>query len=263
MKVLMTADAVGGVWTYALDLSAALAARDISIVLATMGPRPSDSQRAAVAKLANVELVTSDYRLEWMDDPWSDVAAAGDWLLGLAARAHVDLIHLNGYSHAALPWARPIVVVAHSCVYSWWQAVHEEPPPAEWIIYRRNVTRGLNGADHVIAPTQAFLDQLHSCYEVTRPASVIRNGHATDADDASSRRLPIVFSCCRLWDEAKNIRTLDAAAESSLWRVYAAGPTQGPEEQSFVASHLVSLGALPAQEVAAWMRQASIFAHPA
>ena len=53
MRVLMTADAVGGVWTYALDLSAALAEHDISVVLATMGPRPNAAQRAAVQRPAN------------------------------------------------------------------------------------------------------------------------------------------------------------------------------------------------------------------
>ena len=34
----MTADAVGGVWTYALDLAAALRDRDVEVTLAVMGP---------------------------------------------------------------------------------------------------------------------------------------------------------------------------------------------------------------------------------
>src|SRR5687767_708095 len=100
MRVLMTADAVGGVWTYALDLSAALARYDISVVLATMGPRPGAAQRSAVERLSNVTLLESDYRLEWMADPWRDVSAAAGWLLDLASDFAVDVVHLNGYAHA-------------------------------------------------------------------------------------------------------------------------------------------------------------------
>ena len=43
--VVMTADAIGGVWTYALDLGAALARRGDRITLAVLGPAPSDAQR--------------------------------------------------------------------------------------------------------------------------------------------------------------------------------------------------------------------------
>src|SRR3954466_4321921 len=79
MKVLMTADTVGGVWTYALDL--ARAASDIEFVIATMGAQPDDGQKKQAGALPNVRLETSDWKLEWMEDPWRDVTAAGAWLL--------------------------------------------------------------------------------------------------------------------------------------------------------------------------------------
>ena len=41
MRVLMTADTVGGVWTYALDLARALAPHGVSVALATMGRLPT------------------------------------------------------------------------------------------------------------------------------------------------------------------------------------------------------------------------------
>ncbi|HWK48917.1 MAG TPA: glycosyltransferase family 4 protein, partial [Steroidobacter sp.] len=168
----MTADAVGGVWTYALDLCSALSEQDVEVMLATMGPRPTEAQRRAARVLDNVQLVESDYRLEWMTDPWGDVATAGEWLIDLAASNDVDLIHLNGYSHAALPWRRPVVCVAHSCVSTWWQAVYGTRPPEQWNEYCRHVTNGLNSADAVIAPTAAFLQDLRSTYAFTRPARV-------------------------------------------------------------------------------------------
>ena len=49
-----------------------------------------------------------------------------------------ELVHLNGYAHAALPWRVPVVVVAHSCVLSWWQAVFGEAAPARYAEYRRH-----------------------------------------------------------------------------------------------------------------------------
>ncbi len=97
-----------------------------------------------------------------MPDCWADVARAGDWLLELEARFAPDIIHLNGYAHGALPWHAPTLVVAHSCVLSWWEAVKGEPAPAEWETYREHVTLGLQSADCVIAPTVR-----HACRAVT------------------------------------------------------------------------------------------------
>ena len=54
LTVLMTADAVGGVWHYALALCAALP--EIRFVLAVMGPMPSAAQRDAAGRLDNVVL---------------------------------------------------------------------------------------------------------------------------------------------------------------------------------------------------------------
>src|SRR5690349_7829904 len=100
MKVLMTADAVGGVWTYALELTAALATYDVEVVLATMGPKPDTAKVLAAQAIGNLRLVRSRYRLEWMTDPWDDVRRAGEWLQQLAAREAVSIVHLNGYAHA-------------------------------------------------------------------------------------------------------------------------------------------------------------------
>ncbi len=292
MRVLMTADAVGGVWTYALDLSAALARHDISVVLATMGPRPNEAQRAATLRLSNVSLVESDYRLEWMDDPWTDVAAAGKWLLDVAHSEAVDVVHVNGYTHATLAWQRPVVCVAHSCVVTWWQAVHGAQPSAQWDTYRRNVANGLNSANLVVAPTEAFLAQLRSCYGFDAPCEVIRNGRplnpfsvppapaerkqgaplerGVDVPNQAQEKLaaqsvgePMLLGCGRLWDAAKNLHVFDAAAEGLPWPAYVIGNAVGPDGQTFSPKALRTLGTLPHDDVESWLRRASIFVHPA
>src|SRR4051794_9242036 len=122
-RILMTADAVGGVWTFALELARALEEHGCEIVLAMMGPSMTRSQRAQVRRRRNITVLEGKYRLEWMDGPWVEVDQAGDWLLGLASHYRPDLAHLNGYTHAALDWNIPVVITAHSCVCSWWRAV--------------------------------------------------------------------------------------------------------------------------------------------
>jgi glycosyltransferase involved in cell wall biosynthesis len=260
----MTADAVGGVWSYAMTLCAQLQAHDIDVTLATLGPRPSAAQRLAAAGLGNVRLFASDHRLEWMPEGWRDQEAAGRWLMRLADVVAADVVHVNGYSMVALPWQRPTVCVAHSCVSSWWQAVHGVAPPGEWDAYRRGVEHGLTAADRVVAPTNAFLAQLYSCYDVSRPGQVIRNGILCGSEDAwSKRRLPIVFACGRPWDVSKNMGVLDAAAREVPWPVYLAGDLVGPDGASFHCSSVRALGSLSHDDVMSWLRRSSIFVHPA
>ncbi len=51
-------------------------------------------------------------------------------------------------------------MAGHSCVLSWWQAVHGADAPDEWCEYRRRVRAGLRAADAVVAPTRAMLGSL-------------------------------------------------------------------------------------------------------
>lgn len=122
-RVLMTTDPIGGVWNFSTDLCRGLAAHGVEVILASMGGPLHPDQRAEVAALENVEIVESTFRLEWMQDPWGDVAKAGTWLEWLEAEFSPDVVHLNGFVHAALPWSAPVVVTGHSDILSWWRAV--------------------------------------------------------------------------------------------------------------------------------------------
>ena len=115
--ILMTTDSVGGVWHYSLSLISELADHGLPVVLAVMGRRLNKSQQWQVAKLKNVELRESDFPLEWMDRPWSEIDRAAEWLQSLAANYHVRLVHLNQLSFGAVEFSVPRIVVAHSCVY--------------------------------------------------------------------------------------------------------------------------------------------------
>lgn len=271
MTILMTTDTIGGVWTYALDLAAALERRNVQVVLATMGPLPSHEQRRDAAE-AGVELHESDFRLEWMAEPWEDVAEAGRWLLELERRFTPGIVHLNGYAHAALEWRAPVIVVAHSCVCTWWEAVHGCDAPEEWNRYRAAVREGLLGADAVVAPTAAMLAALQRCHGSVPRSEVIFNGR-DDRRFANGCKEHLILTAGRMWDEAKNVQAIEAVAGELDWPVYVAGPDdlanawEGNGETAVAdgrggrASRC--LGSLPPTRIAEWMSRAAIYVLPA
>jgi glycogen(starch) synthase len=261
-RVLMTADTLGGVWNYATELSDALGGCGVSVFLATMGAPLSRSQRASALKLANVRVFESSYKLEWMGDPWLDVDRAGQWLLDLEQRIQFDIVHLNGYSHAALPWRAPTIVVAHSCVLSWWEAVKNEEAPSCWNQYRARVRAGLGSADAVIAPTEAMLSCLRKYYFWPGPGLVIPNGRAAGSF-TPARKQPFVLCVGRFWDEAKNLGLLEQAAPTLQWPVYAAGDMRHPASGTVSSSSVRLLGNLSSAVLARWLARAAIFASPA
>ena len=260
-RVLMTADAVGGVWTYAIDLARELVSRGVAVDLAVMGPPPSTAQRAE-ARNAGAIVLHAPFRLEWMDDAWADVDAASSWLLELEGALQPDVVHLNGFCHGALPWRAPLIVVAHSCVRSWWRAVKEEEAPARYREYQARVAAGLRAAALVIAPTDAMLRELHADYGPLPAGRVIANGRTFVPLPAATRE-PFVFACGRLWDEAKNIAALCAAARRISWPVRIAGETEYAGSSCQVPAHVQHLGRVDGEALRGWYGRASIYALPA
>jgi glycosyltransferase involved in cell wall biosynthesis len=259
----MTADAVGGVWTYCLNLAGALAQLGIAVDLAVMGPPPDGSQRAMAARIPRLTLWTASFRLEWMEGGIEDIGRSGQWLLALATRTVPDIVHLNGYAHGALPFPAPKVVVAHSCVLSWWHAVHGCAPPAAWHDYADAVRDGLAGADRVIAPSAEMLRALDAHYGPrTAPSTVIANGLG-HVRGRRARKRPGVLAAGRLWDAGKNIAALAAAAPDIPWPVMVAGDVAVEGSPAFHEDGVQYLGRLDAEEMAAAYRRATIYALPA
>jgi len=264
-KVLMTADTVGGVWTYAVELIRAFQEYGIQVFLATMGRSVSEAQRDDLCGVENIEIAESTYRLEWMDDPWADVNAAGKWLLRLEREFEPDIVHLNGYAHGALPWLAPKIVVGHSCVLSWWRGVKGEDAPASWRTYREQVQAGLRAADLVIAPTGAMLNCLVENYGDFAAGRVIPNGRRLDLFQPQAKE-NFILSAGRLWDEAKNVRAVCACSFNLPWPVCIAGETAFHSASSLEPSENKNfriLGSLSERAMLDQMARASIFAHPA
>jgi glycosyltransferase involved in cell wall biosynthesis len=261
-RILMIPDTVGGVWTYTLELARALEARGVELTLATMGGLLSEAQRAEWRALSNVELFESDWKLEWMDEPWDDLQRAGEWLLEIEATTAPDCIHCNGYVHAALPWNAPCIAVGHSCVLSWWEAVRREPIPESLGRYREAVARGLRAARAIVTPTRAMRAALLRHYDPPAEVRVIANGVAPDAFHAAEK-LPYLMAAGRLWDEGKNVGALARVAPELEWPVVIAGEACAPDGRQVSYAGVRELGAVPRDEVGEWLARASIYALPA
>ncbi|XXX74560.1 glycosyltransferase family 4 protein [Sorangium sp. So ce134] len=266
-SLLMTADTVGGVFSYALELARALAERGVRTSLAAMGGPLSGPQREAAGRVPGLAVFESSFRLEWMDDPWNDVARAGDWLLEIEERVRPDVIHLNGYAHGALGFRAPKLVVAHSCVLSWWAAVLGGEAPPEYDRYRREVARGLAAASAVVAPTQAMLDALVRHHGALAPLACARAAVIPNAADpdrfAPGPKDDVILAVGRLWDQAKNIAALGEVAPRLPWPIQVAGSDVHPGGGSRPLPSLEHLGVLSPSGVAAALARASIYAHPA
>jgi glycogen(starch) synthase len=258
MVVLMTADTVGGVWTFALELAEALAGRGDRVVLAALGGAPR--QRADIP---GVEVLPSEFKLEWMEEPWEDVERSGQWLLGLEEEYAPDVVHLNSFGHGALPFHAPVVMTAHSCVLSWWSAVKGEAAPEEWRRYHYEVEMALQRVDLVTAPSQAMLDALYVHYAMgAQRCRVVPNGRCASRYTPAKKE-PFILTAGRLWDEAKNVSALVQAASRLDWPVYVAGEQQHPGGRRAEFGACRPLGRLGQAELAGWYGRASIYALPA
>jgi glycogen synthase len=265
VRIVMTTDSVGGVWAYTMELCKALGARGYVIELACMGGKPGPAERDEALRLPNVTLHESDYRLEWMEDPWEDLERAAAWVESLRRESRADLLHLNCYGPALRDHDVPVLLVTHSCVHSWWRATRGSDPDAGWARYRECVIRALESADSIIAPTTASLAATRDCYpevEVAGRSAIVYNG--IDANPWSEVRepgSPFVLGVGRVWDEGKNLGQLAAIAPDLACPVLIAG-AGAPEEQDDTAN-VVRLGPMPRSRLASFYRRAAVFAHPA
>jgi glycogen synthase len=235
MRVLVTADTAGGVWTYAVELARALGNRGVRTTIAASGPREPDDP-------GGLDVRWRPYALEWMGDPWDDLAAADEWLLELRDELRPDLVHLNGYAPAPLSWHAPVVVVTHSDVVTWWQAVRGEDPPEEWGRYRQLVQDAFRAADTVVSPTLAHLDAVGRAYDLdSLRCRVVPNGRSP-LEPAPKQ--PYVAAAGRAWDKAKNLDALRRVEPRVPWPVRIAD------------------GTLPADELQGLVAPAAVFAAP-
>ncbi len=259
-RVLMTVDAVGGVWTYALELAAALRPLGTDVVLAVLGPTAGAAQRAAAAAVG-VPLIDVDHPLDWLAADRRAVAAAALAVADLARTQQVDVVHLNQPALAALAtFGGPVVAVVHSCVATWWTAVHGGAEPADLAWQSELVGRGLHAAAAIVAPSHAFATSIAERYTLSSVA-VVHNGRTPMTSVRPMRDFALTAG--RLWDAGKGVATLDRAAARLAVPFLAAGALVGPEGSIIVLAHLQPLGAVDTAVLADHLAACPVFASAA
>ncbi len=258
-KVLITADAVGGVWQYSTDLARGLSGIGIETVLVVLGPPPTRRQASQAEAVPGLTLVETDLVLDWMAEDASGVEAAGKALALLAEQHDVDLVQLNAPAIAAVAdFPVPVVGVQHSCVGTWWDAVHGTELPADFAWRTELVRAGLHKANVVVTPTDAFGLATRRRYELPQVPKTVHNGRKPFKLPRRPQR-DFAFTAGRLWDQGKNLATLDASAGRMAVPIHAAGPVRGPNGASVMFEHLHCVGSLGEEGLARWLAAKPVF----
>jgi len=210
MRVLVTADTVGGVWSYAKELVTGLVRRGIHVTLVSFGNIPTPAQTDWLDPLRLVDFHPTAFRLEWMQEAEQDIDASREFLMSIIGESKPDLLHLNQYCYGTLPVSIPKVLVAHSDVVSWWAAVkNEEPHDIAWMRwYRAAVTQGLARATAVVAPSNWMLRQIETWYGSPARSQVIFNGRTPTLFNPHVGKDDYILSVGRLWDGGKQVALL-------------------------------------------------------
>jgi glycosyltransferase involved in cell wall biosynthesis len=257
---MMTLDAVGGVWRYALDLAAALHAEGIYCLLVGSGPTPEERHWTEALR-AHAELVWTGDPLDWLAKDEAELAPVTECLARIAADRRIDLVHLNLASQAAnFPVHLPVVVASHSCVATWWAAMRGGDLPPDWQWQVRRNRAGFDRADVVLVPSRSHGDALNSVYGPIENLTVVHNTTAPFA--AVEAKADMVLSSGRWWDEGKNGLVLDQAAARTSWPIVMPGALAGPNGQCIRFKHAAAPGEVPAATMRAMMRRTAIFAAP-
>ena len=249
LKILMTADAVGGVWQYSLDLAKGLSGKGVETVLAVMGPPPSSAQLQDAAAVKGLTLLDTGLPLDWLASSRDEVKEAGQAVATLAERHEVDLVQLNGPAIAAeASFPVPVIGVAHSCIATWWAAVKGGAVEEDFRWRAELHGEGLRRANRTVAPSAAFAEATRAAYGLRTAPLAVHNGR-------SPLSLPRVaphdfaFTAGRLWDKGKNVATLDLAAAEIPIPLYAAGPNEGPNGDGVQLEHVRLLGVVSEAEL--------------
>ena len=257
-RLLMTVDAVGGVWRYAMELARALTSRGVDVIFLCLGPKPARQQVVEAEETGT--LLCSDHRLDWMAQDKTEMVAACASIDRVTEEHDIDLLHLNAPAQAAhLKTDLPRIVVSHSCMPSWWYIVRGGQLPEDWEWRQRENRQGFEAANATIVPSGAHADILTECYGRIAGLEVVHNG--IGAVLHGQEKESFAFAAGRWWDEGKNGRIFNGIDNALGWPLVLAGAKVGPSgETAGYAGE--TLGDMPHHRVMEFMRRAAVVVSP-
>jgi glycosyltransferase involved in cell wall biosynthesis len=214
MRILITTDTIGGVWTFTRELTAGLLEAGCEIVLFSLGRLPNQQQQKWIDDTrwrwrGHFHSIACEASLEWMQNNESSYTQPAQSLMRLVDEFSIDLLHCNQFCFGALPIDLPKVITAHSDVLSWASACQADKlDDSEWLRrYRSLVSNGLAQAQAIVAPTHWMLGALGENFDLPEDRRVIANGRSLCGSPQRFRKLQAI-TAGRLWDEAKDICVL-------------------------------------------------------
>ena len=265
MRVLLTTDTIGGVWTFTKELAAGLLQAGNDVALVSFGRSPSPEQTAWCSATRTeygsaFRYDSSTTPLEWMPANGSAYSDAEPLLLRVAGEFLPQILHSNQFCFGSLPLETPRLITAHSDVLSWAAACRPAGLDASpWLAqYRSLVHRGLGGADAVVAPTQWMMSELHRHFPIGCESYVILNGRSIDVGAANTNTALQAVSAGRLWDEAKNVAIL-SEVDCSFPIVIAGNACQGELDAPSFSPRVTFLGELEENDLLGLFRASSIY----
>jgi glycosyltransferase involved in cell wall biosynthesis len=130
-------------------------------------------------------------------------------------------------------------------------------------VYAERVSSGIRAAATVVAPTRAMADSIATTYGRPRDLRVIPNGRCAGAFRPADAKDPFVFTAGRVWDAAKNVQTVCAAAPLITWPVVVAGDARGPDGLGRFRGSVHYVGKIEGEALCGLYSRAAIFALPA
>ncbi len=257
MRMLMTADAVGGVWGYALELAAGLAGCGVG------GPRRDDGPRPLTRAGRRGRLGAREHAPPRRLRPRVGARSVGRRRarrgLAAGARRRARARCRPSERLRRTPRCRGALRSSSSATPASSRGTRRcaASSRSHAAAYRDAVTRGIRAADALVAPTAAMLAQLDRLYRPRCRRLVIHNGREQQQFGACDKE-PFVLGMGRLWDEAKNLAALEHAAAAISWPVLLAG-----DAGSASSSSARLLGQLGAREIRLLLARAALFASPA
>ena len=262
MRLLMTTDTVGGVWSFTNELTRQLLQRGHAVHLVSFGRRPTQDQHGQITGQAGLTYTATDIPLEWMPDNERAFESGQCVLLEQIAAFHPDLIISNQFCFGRLDTAVPRIVVAHSDVLSWARACRPSAlEPTPWLNrYTSMVQGGLLDAAAVVTPTAWMGKALTTNFFLPRNYFVIPNGAAAQpvTEHEPERKLQAI-TAGRLWDEAKGLDTLKDLDSPLPLLVAGENSFDTAQGDKSWPAHLQNLGPLSQSALHAHFRQSAIY----
>lgn len=258
IELFMTADAVGGVFQYALDLAGALVAHNVHTTLALLGPAASEAQRAMAGEVSGLRLLHTGLPLDWLADDLRSADHAAAAIAELANWHGAHVVHLNAPALACAAYDVPVVAVLHSCLASWWETVRDGPLPDDFQWRTALTAHGVRCADTVVCPSAALAASARKLYG--RKPQVVHNGR-NPPPPAHAPEYPakLAFTAGRLWDDGKNLAVLNDAVPMMDVPLVAAGPVEGPNGARVALPNVRTLGEIGEREMRARLEGRPIF----